>query len=319
MRVDHLRYLLEIDKHHSISAAAQELYLGQTTLSSIVKSLEQKLGFSIFHRTHNGVQTTPEGEEALTLIWEINCRFEEIKQLASQASMASQPIPITTSPTINSGLALPINQRFLELDPDGNLHFQVVPGENVGPMLIKNEGNIGVTYFSGRDLENYRSIASRYQIHVETLLTDHLYLLVPREHPLAKQDIVSCEQLSHLDFAMLSHYNSADGSLAYSKSFGPGNRYTTFSDVSHIKKAVLNQHMVAVLSGYAIQYDHSVDNSRLKAILLTDTYGDNIMYMTLIHRSDGNLRYQEKLVLQCIKEYFRELPLPPFSPEAKED
>ena len=77
MRMEHLQYLIEIGRRHSISAAAQELYLGQTTLSSIVKSAEDELGFPLFYRTHSGVQATAEGDEALSLIGDIHACYEK--------------------------------------------------------------------------------------------------------------------------------------------------------------------------------------------------------------------------------------------------
>ena len=81
MRMEYLRYLLEIERHHSISAAAQYLYLSQTTLSATVRRIEEELGFSIFSRTHSGVQATAEGEEALSLIDGSLTRFEEMQML----------------------------------------------------------------------------------------------------------------------------------------------------------------------------------------------------------------------------------------------
>ena len=77
--------------------------------------------------------------------------------------------------------------------------------------------------------------------------------------------------------------------------------------------------MTAILSGYAIYYNHSVDNQCLKALMLTNTQGENEISRYLIHRADCNLRYQEKVVLQCIKEYFKSLLPPPFSPEFQKD
>ena len=61
MKIEHFKYLVEIDKHHTISAAAKALYMGQTTLSSIVKSMEEELGYSIFQRTPKGVVLTKKG------------------------------------------------------------------------------------------------------------------------------------------------------------------------------------------------------------------------------------------------------------------
>lgn len=54
MKIEHFKYLVEIDKHHTISAAAKALYMGQTTLSSIVKSMEEELGYSIFSENAEG-------------------------------------------------------------------------------------------------------------------------------------------------------------------------------------------------------------------------------------------------------------------------
>lgn len=310
MRLEHLRYLLEIDKYHSISAAAQKLYLGQTTLSAIVKSMEQELGFAIFERTHNGVQKTPEGEDALTIIQEIVCRFEDIQQLGANSSVLSKPIPVITSPTVNSALALPLNESFLQRVSNGNLDFHAVLGDEVGPLIIKNDGNIGITYFRNRDLENYRIISGRYHIKTDVLLKDRLYLLVGRDSPLAVYDEISPEVLENQQFAILPHFSSSDGSFSYySRFFAPGNRYTTFSDIGLIKQAVISRNMVSILAGYAIYHNHSVDNSLLKAIPLARKDEENDLMLCLIYRPESDLSHQEKILLQCIKEYFGQLAI----------
>lgn len=312
MRIDHLRYLLEIDKHHSISAAAQKLYLGQTTLSAILRSTENELGFRLFNRNRNGVLPTPEGEEALILAWDIcNC-YDAIKHLNDQDTSLTAPVSIATSPSINCALALPLNKLFNDIEPNGNLEFQVMSGEKVGAQLVKNDNNIGITYMGQAEFKNYQKIATRYQIQTSVLIKDSLYLLVNKDTPLARRDSVFCDELTNLNFAMLPHFNSSEGSIAYAKNFGPNNHFTTFSTVALVKQAVLEQNMVALLSGYAIAHNHSVDGSRLKALRLLGTSGENQINLCLIHQSDSNLRYQEKLVLQCIRDYFQSLPTPSF-------
>lgn len=315
MRTEHLRYLTEINKHHSISVAAQHLYISQTSLSMTLKNIEDELGLRIFHRTHSGVRLTPEGEEALALVMEIEQRMEEIRQLGSQVHLQNRTVPVISSPTILSGLALPLHKAFLDAVPSGNLSFFAVSGEEVGTKIIKNEGHIGLTYFSDQPLTNFRMVAAKYCIQVEPLFPDRFYLLASKSHPLSEYSRVHCKELEHLSFARLPSYNSSEGLLAHLTIFGPGNRYTTFPDIAMIKKAVLTQGMVAVLSGYAIYHNHSCDNSQLKVIQLTGTPVDNDMQICLIHSSDGDLRYQEKLAIQCIKEYFQALPQLPSAPE----
>ena len=84
MKLEHFRYLLEVGRLHSISAAARSLHIRQTTLSAIVKSAEEELGYPIFRRTPSGVAATAAGERFLVLAWEINLKYEEL--LSSEAA-----------------------------------------------------------------------------------------------------------------------------------------------------------------------------------------------------------------------------------------
>lgn len=54
MKEERLRYLAEINRQHSISAAAKNLFLSQASLSSTLRETEKELGFPVFERTHRG-------------------------------------------------------------------------------------------------------------------------------------------------------------------------------------------------------------------------------------------------------------------------
>lgn len=301
MRIEHLQYLIEINRRHSISAAAQELYLGQTTLSAIVKNTEDELGFPLFYRTHNGVQTTAEGDEALSLIGDINACYEKILQLSAHAS-GTAPIPLVLSPTVNAILALPLSRMFLEREPEGNLEFYAVEGDEVGTRIIKNEANIGVVHFSQAQLESYRAVASRYKIEIEVLLQDHLCLLVREDHPLASRERIAVRDVNCCHFAILPHFDASGDSLATIKSFDNGNLYTIFPNVSLIQEAVTGQNMVTILSRSACS---RVQNSaRLRTVQLEDTRRENDIFLCLIHRDESHLHRCEKALVECIRACF---------------
>ena len=67
MKLEQLKHIVEIDKQKSISKAAKALYIGQSTLSGSLTSLEEELGVCLFERTASGVMPTEEGKEALQL------------------------------------------------------------------------------------------------------------------------------------------------------------------------------------------------------------------------------------------------------------
>lgn len=319
MRLDYLDYLIEIDKYHSISAAAKELYIGQATLSAIVKSVEEELGFSVFRRTRSGVETTAEGEEALALAWEISSCYEEAKQLGGQKGMGAQSVSLISSPTINSALALPLGKAFLAVEPRGSLIYQETIGSEVGVKIIQNDAGIGLTYFKEKKRKEYEVVAEKYQIQVTAVFHDHFYLLVGKDHVLANRKVVDINELENTDFAMLSYFSTQVDSLVFTKSIQGNNRFTTFSNIPLIKRAVAEQNMVSPLSGYAIHYDSSVDESLFKVIPLTGLSGENEMDLCLIHRGSRNLRYEEQMLLKCLRQYFDRLPPPYFSPEAQKE
>ena len=61
MNTEHLVYILEAYKCGSVNKAARNCYISQSHLSTIIKNVEQEIGYSLFHRTANGITATPEG------------------------------------------------------------------------------------------------------------------------------------------------------------------------------------------------------------------------------------------------------------------
>ena len=106
MKEERLRYLAEIGRQRSISAAAKNLYLSQASLSSTLRETEKELGFTVFERTTVGVVPTNEGEEALRLVDEINECIDQIRALGKKDPQDARRVSLIVSPSIAHGLLL---------------------------------------------------------------------------------------------------------------------------------------------------------------------------------------------------------------------
>ena len=315
MQLEYFEYLCKINQYRSIGAAARELYVGQATLRSILKRMEEELGFPIFRRDHDQLSLTAEGEEAVALAREIAAIYDEIRHLGRHPQEGRPSVKLLCSPSINCALAGPLSAALGDAQAFGDLLIAETTGIEVSAKILQNEFNIALTYFRRPAYEEYRLIANKYQIQVHTLFHDHLYLLMRRDNPLASQGEIDRSCLQDREFALLSHFTLSNDSIASTKSIQGRNRITVFSNVPLIKRAVVDQGMLSILSGYAIRYDESVDNSLLCALPLTGLQDENEMDLCLIHREKHSLSAAEQYVIDFVKDYFAALPAPSFSPE----
>lgn len=65
MTLQQLRYLIEVARCGSFNAAAQSMYVSQSTLSMAIKDLENELGIIVFMRSNRGLKLTNDGTELL--------------------------------------------------------------------------------------------------------------------------------------------------------------------------------------------------------------------------------------------------------------
>ena len=158
MKEEKLLYIEEIWKQESISRAASSLYLSQASLSAALKNAENELGVPLFERSRVGVVPTPEGEEALRLIGEINRLTEKVHSIREVEDPSEYRVPLLMSPSIAHRLILPLFHEFRERESNGMLECRIVSGETVAARIIKNECNIGVTYFTSEEQKQFQNL-----------------------------------------------------------------------------------------------------------------------------------------------------------------
>jgi len=97
-----LRALIAVQRHGSITAAAQALKVTQPVLTRGLRQLEQHLGVTLLHRSARGASLTEFGEalaaRALRIDAEVSWAQDEIRQLQGDVSgrvtIACSPIPM---------------------------------------------------------------------------------------------------------------------------------------------------------------------------------------------------------------------------------
>ncbi|MBA3263749.1 MAG: LysR family transcriptional regulator [Thermoleophilaceae bacterium] len=90
MELRHLRTIVAVAQHRSLTKAGEELYLSQSAVSQQIRRLEQELGIEVFRRTSRSVELTAEGrvilgyaERVLAEVDDMHSELEEISGLLS--------------------------------------------------------------------------------------------------------------------------------------------------------------------------------------------------------------------------------------------
>lgn len=108
----------------SFSEASKQLFISQSAVSQSIKTLEKKLGISLFIRSTKKVQLTPEGE---TLLRHIEPAMNLIKRGENQIMEASKlgggQLRIGASDTICRYYLVPFLNKFHKTHP--NVHIKV--------------------------------------------------------------------------------------------------------------------------------------------------------------------------------------------------
>lgn len=85
IKMEQLYYLVEVEKYHSITLAAEKLFLTKAAISTAIKQLEKECGFDIFTRSYRGVSLTPEGELVFNYATQILNLHNEILNIKNNA------------------------------------------------------------------------------------------------------------------------------------------------------------------------------------------------------------------------------------------
>lgn len=190
MNIEHLRYVLEVDRAGSISQAADNLYMGQPNLSKAIKELEQALNITIFRRTSKGVSITSKGREFLRYAKGILRQYEEIEALGQEDSAELQSLRVSVPrasyivnafTTLLAGLDVekPIKMDFLETNALRAIRHVSDGISDLGIIRCKAEYQ---NYFT--------SMLSENGLVWQPLLAFEYRLLLSADHPLAGKDII---------------------------------------------------------------------------------------------------------------------------------
>ena len=132
------KYVYEVYKSKSVSAAAKKLYISQPALSSSVKKAEKELGSAIFNRKTIPFTLTPEGKIYIETIEKIIKLEQEMhEKIQDISTLHSGILNIATSTNLSYNVIPKICEQFRKEYPNVEINISVATTKEL-PTKLSN-------------------------------------------------------------------------------------------------------------------------------------------------------------------------------------
>lgn len=165
----------------SFAAAASTIHASTSATSSLIKELESLLSARLFDRTTRQVRLTQAGEamreSAIRALREVERATSQVRSIQDR-DMGT--VSVAAPPLLAAKLLVPVARQLQQAHPGLQVRILDVPTSEIEPLLRTGQVDLGV----GTPHQSDGSM------EVHSLLKGPLFVLLPRQHPLAKRRAV---------------------------------------------------------------------------------------------------------------------------------
>ena len=213
MTLQQLHQVITIAESKSMNEAAKKLFVSQPNLSSVVKELEEEAGVTIFVRSNRGIVITPEGEEFLGYAKQVVEQYRLLEkrymygEVKKKFSVSMQHYSFAVKAFVE--MVKSVGMEEYEFAIHETQTNQVI--ENVRSM----KSELGVLFLSEFNEAVLQKLFKENGLIFEELFSCDTYVYMWREHPLAKQSMISMKQLE--DYPCLAFEQGKNNSFYFSE------------------------------------------------------------------------------------------------------
>jgi DNA-binding transcriptional LysR family regulator len=295
--IQQLEVLMALVEAGSFTRAAAKLSLSQPSLTKQIQNLEEAAGSRLVNRGVTGTSLTPEGQ----IIYDYTKRIIRLREDAKERvvrykAQEAGHIYVSAS-TIPATYILPhLISRLKQTHRDIQIHMQMHDSEETLQTILNDQAEMG---FIGKEPVNRKLVVQR-------LWKDHLVLVVPCDHPLAKQKTAKLEVLTKMPF-IIREKGSATRDLIeeclqkqMSTSLSCFNVACEMGSSEAVKEAILAGLGVSILSSFAIKRE--ISQGLLTALHVSNCNMERYFY--LVYKKQFPLMIYHKHFLDLVKKYF---------------
>ena len=296
MTLQQLKYALTIADCGSMNEAAKQLFISQPSLSETMKELETEIGLDIFLRSNRGLVITPEGEEFLGYARQVTEQFGLLqskyidKKVKEKFSVSTQHYTFAVKAFVETVKQIGMEQ------------YEFAVHETTTISVIENVKNfkseIGVLYENDFNEKVLNKMFKENGLEFVELFSCDTFVYLWSGHPLAKQDVITMEELD--EYPCLSFDQGKNNSLYLAeemKSTYEYRRLIKANDRATLLNLMIGLNAYTLCSGIICE---DLNGNDYKAVPLKETEKMRIGY---IKRKGAKVSHIGELYIEELKKY----------------
>ena len=296
MTLQQLKYALTIADCGSMNEAAKQLFISQPSLSETMKELETEIGLDIFLRSNRGIVITPEGEEFLGYARQVTEQFGLLqskyidKKVKEKFSVSTQHYTFAVKAFVETVKQIGMEQ------------YEFAVHETTTISVIENVKNfkseIGVLYENDFNEKVLNKMFKENGLEFVELFSCDTFVYLWSGHPLAKQDVITMEELD--EYPCLSFDQGKNNSLYLAeemKSTYEYRRLINANDRATLLNLMIGLNAYTLCSGIICE---DLNGDDYKAVPLRETEKMRIGY---IKRKGAKVSHIGELYIEELKKY----------------
>ena len=296
MTLQQLKYALTIADCGSMNEAAKQLFISQPSLSETMKELETEIGLDIFLRSNRGIVITPEGEEFLGYARQVTEQFGLLqskyidKKVKEKFSVSTQHYTFAVKAFVETVKQIGMEQ------------YEFAVHETTTISVIENVKNfkseVGVLYENDFNEKVLNKMFKENGLEFVELFSCDTFVYLWSGHPLAKQDVITMEELD--EYPCLSFDQGKNNSLYLAeemKSTYEYRRLIKANDRATLLNLMIGLNAYTLCSGIICE---DLNGNDYKAVPLKETEKMRIGY---IKRKGAKVSHIGELYIEELKKY----------------
>lgn len=294
MTLQQLKYIIQVVQSGSISAAAQQLYITQPSLSKSIADLEKEMGITIFYRNNRGVYLSEDGIKFLSYARQVIEQAELLEQQYKAKTPVRRVFAISSQ-----HYAFVVNAFVALVKEYGKDKYEFSLRESRTFDIIEDvrtqRSELGIIFLSHFNQEVIQRILQNHDMQFVSLFTAKPHVFVSRNNPLAAFEKVTLDDLK--DYPRLTYDQGVNNSFHFSEEL--------HSIIESPKSIIVSDratifNLIIGLNGYTISsgiLSSDLNGEEIISIPLESTDMMDIGYIHTIGRplSEMSERYLEHL------------------------